>query len=181
MFSFVESLRAAGTDITLRHVSVTTDLVVLKDLFSREFSARTYRSSMSIEDLRQIYTGITLSSNADAYMAWAGDLCMFLFEVHEARYYDVPAGLPVDEGDWIVDLFIERHPLMENAMYIAALQACILQCVRQPGVRQLILETHFVVQYKWMKELFTAVGFQFWKEGSLGAGKEIYQLSTLAQ
>ena len=177
MFSFVASILAAGTEITIRHVCVQTDLPVLKDLFIREFFNSSPRSTISIEDLRKIYTPIALSPNADAYLAFANDMALFVFEVHEAKYYDTYPGLPVEQGDWMVDLYITRHALMEKVLYIEALRTCIAECFHQPGLRALLLEPRYSGQYQWIKEFLITVGFRLWKKGSLTAGKEIYLLS----
>lgn len=181
MFSFVASVLAGGTEITIRHVCVLTDLPIIKELFSVEFFNGSLRASISIEDLRNIYTPIALSPNADAYIACAGETALFVFEVHEAKYYDAGSALTVKDGDWVVDLYITRHPLMPNILYIESLQACIEQCFYQSGLRRLLVEPRSNGQYSWIKELLVAAGFQFWKEGSLQAGKEIYSLFNPAQ
>jgi len=176
MFSFIASVRAADAEVTIRRGSIATDLPRLQQLFSKEFSDGALRAGIGVDALRAIYGGIALSPYADAYLAAVGDEVLFLFEVHHAKYYDTPAGLPVKEGDWILDLFITRHPLIENAVYLAALRTCAELFFGQPGVQQLLISQHYSAQYAWIKQLLETASFQIWKEGCLSAGTEIYRL-----
>ncbi|MBN8856207.1 MAG: hypothetical protein BGO55_08575 [Sphingobacteriales bacterium 50-39] len=95
MFTFVASVLAAGTEVTIRHVRVPEDLPALQAFFSNEFSLPHYRVDITDRDLRKIYTAIALSPYADAYIASVGDDILFLFEVHHARYYDAADGLSI--------------------------------------------------------------------------------------
>ncbi|MBN8856206.1 MAG: hypothetical protein BGO55_08570 [Sphingobacteriales bacterium 50-39] len=76
----------------------------------------------------------------------------------------------------MIDLFISRLALMENQLYTAALQECVAQCFRQPGLATLITAPRYTQHAQWLKDILESVSFERWKEGSLAAGKEIYRL-----
>jgi hypothetical protein len=175
MFTSIDIIQPVSADITIRPLSLKRDLQVATEILNKQYIQLGISIGLRCRDVKAIYTAIRRSPSSSAWIALSSDLPLFILEVHQAQYYDTPAGLRIVETDYVTDLFIQYQPLLPVSVYANGLRSCITHVLQMQGIRSLYAPVHSGLYHSFVRKTFQLAGFTRAEEATRQTGREILQ------
>jgi len=124
----------AYTSFVVRPVNKTTDRLIVREIFRREF----YGDNSPVypdESLWEIYDRMETNGVFGAYLVCHGEQVLFLLEIHPPIQMDLTGEHFADPNAIGIYCFFYS---LEETIYLPAFQACIASLLDNPGIKSIL-------------------------------------------